>query len=207
MSGWFWMDGLFLMTLTGTLATLVVATWFGVTLPIQSAAAVAIVASAPLLLMLDGIFKIRLAMRSRTPVTFRDVLGIMGFWYAIKINDLRAALRGWSGAKMAFVRTPKEGSARNTARHALGSALRDSALETSIAATLFAIAGYTAYHWGIFSHGRVTIPEWFLLGWLVFYGLVYLCAPMYDYASRRAIGADEDAAPSSPAGAPTGSAS
>ncbi len=203
MSGWFWLDGLFLTTLSATLATLVVATWFGVTLPIQSLAAVAILASAPLLLMLDGILKIRIAMRAETPVSYRDVLGIMGFWYAIKINDLRAALRGWSGAKLSFVRTPKESGTRSRAGADLRAAVRDSKLETAVAGILFAIAGITAYRWGIWAGARVTVPDVFLLGWLAFYGLVFLCAPMFDYYSRRAIGRT-DTAPTARRAATTG---
>jgi cellulose synthase/poly-beta-1,6-N-acetylglucosamine synthase-like glycosyltransferase len=108
MGGLFWVDGLFLVGVTTALASLVVASWFGVTLPIDSTTALAVIASAPLLLMVDGLIKLRLALRASTPVTYRDALGIIAFWYAIKMNDLRAALRGWWGAKMAFVRTPKE---------------------------------------------------------------------------------------------------
>jgi cellulose synthase/poly-beta-1,6-N-acetylglucosamine synthase-like glycosyltransferase len=201
MSGWFWMDGLFLTTLTATLATIVVATWFGISLPIQSSAALAVVASAPLLLMLDGVFKIRLALRTQTHVTYRDVLGIMGFWYAIKINDLRAALRGWSGAKLSFVRTPKESGTRSPASEDFRAAISGSVLETTVAGILFGIAGLTAWRWGILAHGRATLPDWFLLGWLIFYGFVFLCAPMFDYYSRRAIGKSEGTpAPAPPKG-------
>ncbi|MGA8302359.1 MAG: glycosyltransferase [Thermoplasmata archaeon] len=192
MGGLFWMDGIFLCALTATLAAIVVATWFGVHLTVQSTAAVAILASAPLLLMLDGILKIRVALRSSTPVTYRDVLGVMGFWFAIKINDLRAALRGWSGARMAFVRTPKEAGTSQSAGADFKAAVRDSALETTIAGVLLSIVGVTVFDWGLLTRKTVNIPEWLLLGWLVYYALVFLAAPLYDFSSRRGLQSSVD---------------
>jgi cellulose synthase/poly-beta-1,6-N-acetylglucosamine synthase-like glycosyltransferase len=186
LGGVFWLDGLFIVSLTGALAAIVIATWFGIQLPLTSEAAVAIVASAPLLLMLDGVFKIRVALRSSTPVRYRDILGIMGFWFAIKINDLRAALRGWSGAKLAFVRTPKEKGGRVTRAAALRSAMAASKLETSMGFTLLAIGAITAYRWGVFTRGSVSWPEWFLLGWLMYYAMVFLAAMLYDFFSQTA---------------------
>ncbi len=186
LGGVFWMDGLFISALTASLAAIVVASWFDISLPLQSTAAVAIVASAPLLLMLDGVFKIRIALRSSTPVRYRDIFGIMGFWFAIKINDLRAALRGWSGAKLAFVRTPKEPGVTPTRRHALRTAIASSKIETTVGLSLLGLSAITAYHWGVFTHSRVTLPQWFLLGWLAYYALVFLAAMLFDYFSQRA---------------------
>jgi cellulose synthase/poly-beta-1,6-N-acetylglucosamine synthase-like glycosyltransferase len=186
LGGVFWMDGLFITALTATLAAIVIASWFNVSLSLTSVSAVAIIASAPLLLMLDGVFKIRIALRSSTPVRYRDILGIMGFWFAIKINDLRAALRGWSGAKMAFVRTPKEKGQRTTRASAFRSAVGSSKIETTIGALLLCLSAATAYRWGIFSRGQANLPEWFLLGWLIYYALVFLSAMLFDYFSQRA---------------------
>ncbi|MGI0054593.1 MAG: glycosyltransferase, partial [Thermoplasmata archaeon] len=198
MSGWFWMDGLFLTTLAATMAVIVAATWFGIHLPIQSTAALAIIASAPLLLMLDGIFKIRVAMRSSMAISYRDILGIMAFWYAIKINDLRAALRGWSGASLAFSRTPKETGDVSDIRTAFRAALHESRLETSVAIGLLALVSVSAYRWGVFTRGKTSLPEWFLLGWLIYYALVFLSALAFGYSSRRSRRA-ERGSPSSPA--------
>jgi cellulose synthase/poly-beta-1,6-N-acetylglucosamine synthase-like glycosyltransferase len=185
MGGLFWVDGLFLVGMTSVLASIVVATWFGVTLPVGSAAVLAVIASAPLLLMADGLVKIRLALRATTPVTIRDTLGIIAFWYAIKINDLRAALRGWWGAKIPFVRTPK-GARPNPGRlEALGAALRGSALETSVAVGLVAILGGTMYRWGIFAHRAVSLGSATLLIWLAYYAAAFASALAFDYFSRR----------------------
>jgi cellulose synthase/poly-beta-1,6-N-acetylglucosamine synthase-like glycosyltransferase len=204
MSGWFWMDGLFVAALASALTAIVVATWFGILLPFESTAALAIVASAPLLLMLDGVLKLRIALRSNTPVTARDVLGIMGFWYAIKMNDLRAAVRGWSGAKMAFVRTPKEAQETRGVAAALKSSIRDSSLETVAALGLLAVAAVTAARWGVLSGAPVMLPEWFLLIWLVYYAGVFLCAPAFDYFSQRSGRAEQRRQSPAPTGGTEG---
>jgi cellulose synthase/poly-beta-1,6-N-acetylglucosamine synthase-like glycosyltransferase len=186
MGGLFWVDGLFLVGVTAALASLVVATWFGVTLPIGSTAALAVIASAPLLLMVDGLVKIRLALRATTPVTVRDALGIMAFWYAIKLNDLRAALRGWWGAKLTFVRTPKDPRARSSRAAAFSGALRGAAVETTVSAALLAILGFTAYRWGVFHGHPIALGAATLLVWLGYYALAFASAPAFDYFSRRA---------------------
>jgi cellulose synthase/poly-beta-1,6-N-acetylglucosamine synthase-like glycosyltransferase len=199
LGGVFWMDGIFITTLTAALSAIVIASWFGISLPLQSTAALAIVASAPLLLMLDGVFKIRIALRSSTPVRYRDILGIMGFWFAIKINDLRAAMRGWSGAKLTFVRTPKEVGATISRSAAFRAAVSASKIETTIGFALLGLVGITAYRWGVFSRAQIAFPQWFLLGWLVYYAFVFLAAMLFDYFSQRAA-----RAPGKRGGMPTG---
>jgi cellulose synthase/poly-beta-1,6-N-acetylglucosamine synthase-like glycosyltransferase len=199
MGGLFWVDGLFLMGVTAAVASLVVATWFGVSVPIGSTAALAVIASAPLLLMLDGLVKIRIALRASTPVTFRDALGIMAFWYAIKINDLRAALRGWWGSSIPFVRTPKDAHPNPGRATALAAALRGSAFETSIAAVLIAILGVTAYRWGLFRGHPIALGSVTLLVWLGYYAAAFISALVFDYISRRTLVGDMGAAPPSPA--------
>jgi cellulose synthase/poly-beta-1,6-N-acetylglucosamine synthase-like glycosyltransferase len=191
MGGLFWVDGLFLLGVTAALASLVVATWFGVTLPIGSTAALAVVASAPLLLMLDGLVKIRIALRSTTPVSYRDTFGIMAFWYAIKLNDLRAALRGWAGARIPFVRTPKTSGPNPTRGEAFRAALRGSALETTIMAILVAILAITLWQWGILAGRPVGLGPATLLVWLGYYALAYASALAFDYLSRRSLAPEE----------------
>jgi cellulose synthase/poly-beta-1,6-N-acetylglucosamine synthase-like glycosyltransferase len=185
MGGLFWVDGLFLVGVAGALASLVVATWFGVTLPIGSTAALAVIASAPLLLMVDGLVKIRLALRATTPVSSRDALGIIAFWYAIKLNDLRAALRGWFGSKLTFVRTPKDlkpGASRSEAfRHAISG----SAVETTVAIGLAGILLITADKWGVFQGHTLSLGATTLLVWLGYYSLAFGSALAFDYFSRR----------------------
>jgi cellulose synthase/poly-beta-1,6-N-acetylglucosamine synthase-like glycosyltransferase len=186
MGGLFWVDGLFLMGVTAALTGLVVASWFGVSLPVGSTAALAVVASAPLLLMADGLIKIRIALRTTTPVTFRDTLGIIAFWYAIKMNDLRAALRGWWGARMPFVRTPKDAHPHPTRGEAFAGAVRGSAFETTIAAGLVGVLCVTMYRWGVFRGRPIAFGSATLLVWLGYYSLAFASALVFDYFSRRA---------------------
>jgi cellulose synthase/poly-beta-1,6-N-acetylglucosamine synthase-like glycosyltransferase len=187
MGGLFWVDGLFLLGVTSALASIVAASWFGVTLPIDSTAALAVVASAPLLLMLDGLVKLRIALRATTPVSYRDTLGIMAFWYAIKLNDLRAALRGWAGSHIPFVRTPKTSGPNPSRSEAFRAALRGSAIETSIMATLVAVLVITLWKWGIFAGRTVGLGPTTLLIWLGYYALAFASALAFDYFSRRGV--------------------
>jgi cellulose synthase/poly-beta-1,6-N-acetylglucosamine synthase-like glycosyltransferase len=191
MSGIFWVDGIFLLTATATLATLVIASWFGVTLAIDSLPAVLILASAPLLLMFDGIFKLRLALRSTTPVSFREALGVMSFWYAIKLNDLRASLRGWLGARIPFVRTPKTHQRVPGRAAAFRAAVGATRIETSIFTGLVALILYSAYRWGLFARHVPTLPEAFLLAWLSYYASAYVAALVFDYYSRTSLPEEE----------------
>jgi cellulose synthase/poly-beta-1,6-N-acetylglucosamine synthase-like glycosyltransferase len=186
MGGLFWVDGLFLVGVTGALTSLIVASWFGVTLPIGSLAALAVIASAPLLLMADGLVKLRLALRATTPVTVRDALGIIAFWYAIKLNDLRAALRGWWGSKLTFHRTPKDTRARSGRIAAFAGAMRGCATEATVCAGLIAVLLVTAYHWGLFRGQSIPLGGATLLIWLGYYAFAFASAPAFDYFSRRA---------------------
>lgn len=206
MGGLFWVDGLFLCGVAAALASLVVATWFGVTLPIGSTAELAVIASAPLLLMLDGLVKIRLALRATTPVTIRDALGIIAFWYAIKLNDLRGALRGWWGSKLTFVRTPKESQASSGRASALAGALRGSTIETMVATALAAILGGTAYRWGVFHGQPISLGAATLLVWLGYYSLAFASAPAFDYFSRRASTVEGEVRPRAQPGSAPGAA-
>jgi hypothetical protein len=191
MSQVFWVDGIFLLTATATLATLVIASWFGVTLALDSLPAVLILASAPLLLMFDGIFKLRLALRSSTHVSFREALGVMSFWYAIKLNDLRASIRGWLGARIPFVRTPKTHQRAPGRAAAFRAAVGATWIETSIFTGLIGIITYSAYRWGLFAKHAPTLPEAFLLAWLGYYASAYVAALVFDYYSRTSLPDEE----------------
>lgn len=206
MGGLFWVDGLFLCGVTAALASLVVATWFGITLPIGSTAALAVIASAPLLLMLDGLVKIRLALRATTPVSVRDALGIIAFWYAIKLNDLRGALRGWWGSKLTFVRTPKDPRATSGRASAFAGSVGGSKVETLVSASLVAILVITADKWGVFRGQSIALGAATLLVWLGYYALAFASAPAFDYFSRRASTKVDVAAPRPQPGSAPGAA-
>jgi cellulose synthase/poly-beta-1,6-N-acetylglucosamine synthase-like glycosyltransferase len=184
MTGLFWFDGVFLVGITGALACVVVASWFGIWLPYAALPAPAIVAVAPVLLMVDGLLKIRAALRPSTRVRYRDVFGVLSFWYAIKLNSLRAAVRAWFGSKMAFVRTLKVSQRDSSRWAAFEAALRSCKIETAVAAGLLGIVIASVIEWRIFSGGSVTIAYLVFLAWLVYYAYAFGSALWFDYFSR-----------------------
>jgi hypothetical protein len=185
-SGLFWFDGLFLIGVSAALAGLVVASWIGVWLPFAAIPLPAIVAVAPVLLMLDGLVKIRGALRQTRPVTFRDVLGVLTFWYAIKINDLRAAIRARLGSTIPFVRTPKVSVGDRSRWSALKAAARSSRPETLTAVGLLGVAVASLFVWAQPGTG-VVYAYYVFLAWLVYYAYAFGSTIWFDYQSRLAV--------------------
>jgi cellulose synthase/poly-beta-1,6-N-acetylglucosamine synthase-like glycosyltransferase len=197
LAGLFWFDGLFLIGVTAALAGLVAASWFGAWLPFAEIPAPAIISVVPALLMLDGLVKIRASLRHERPITFRDVLGVLTFWYAIKINDLRAAIRAWFGQKMPFVRTPKV-SVRDPGRWAaFTAAVRSSTVETTVAVTLVGMVFASLVLWTL--PGAFVEDAYFVfLAWLLYYAYAFASAVWFDYISRLSL--FQSAPPSLPSG-------
>jgi hypothetical protein len=183
LTGLFWFDGLFLIGVTVALAGLVAASWFGNWLPFAAIPAPAIIAVVPAVLMLDGLVKIRAALKHVRDVTYRDVLGVLTFWYAIKINDLRAAIRAWFGAKMPFVRTPKISSRDPGRWDAFKAAVRSSTIETGVALGLVGIVGASLAIW-LAPGARVETAYFVFLAWLMYYAYAFGSAVWFDYQSR-----------------------
>jgi cellulose synthase/poly-beta-1,6-N-acetylglucosamine synthase-like glycosyltransferase len=196
MAGLFWFDGLFLVGVAAALASLVVASWFGVWLPYGAIGVPAIVAVAPVVLMLDGFVKIKAALRESSPVRYRDVLGVLTFWYAIKFNDLRAALRAWFGSKMTFVRTPKVPVREPSRWDAFRASARTSTAETAISLGLFGIVVTSLAVWRT-APSAVSIAYMLFLVWLVYYAYAFASAFWFDFASRLSL--MDDAPPTLPA--------
>lgn len=183
--GMFWTDGIFFLGMAGVLAALAVGSWTGESLPSPAATALAFAAAAPTLLLWDGLLKIRLAIRRNALVSYSEVVGVLSFWYSVKINDLRAALRGFVGERLPFARTPKTMPSRPTRRQALAAALRATWLEVTLALGLVAVIGVTAWRWLALGSAAGVIPALSLAGWLVYYALGLAAAPITDYGSRR----------------------
>ncbi len=197
MTGLFWFDGLFLVGVAAALGGLVVASWFGVWLPYSEVSVPALVAIAPVLLMLDGLIKIRAALGTSVRVRFRDVLGVLTFWYAIKLNDLRAATRAWMGSRIPFVRTPKIPTAEAGVGAALGAALRTSLTETTIAAALLGVVVTSVFLWRL-SPSSVSAAYVVFLVWLVYYAYAFASTFWFDFASRLALIRESPRTPSVP---------
>jgi cellulose synthase/poly-beta-1,6-N-acetylglucosamine synthase-like glycosyltransferase len=186
LTGLFWFDGLFLVGVAAAVAGLVIASWFGDWLPFAAVPAPAIVAVVPAVLMADGFVKIRAALQQMRDVTYRDVLGVMSFWYAIKINDLRAAIRAGLGAQMPFVRTPKVSSPDPGRWDALKAALRSSTLEAAVALGLTAIVVASLAVW-LAPGATIEAAYYVFLVWLVYYAYAFGSAVWFDYQSRLSL--------------------
>ena len=160
-----------------------------------------------MLLLWDGILKVRVALRPSHRTSYRDDVGILAFWYAVKINDLRAALRGLLGGHLEFVRTPKNPAHHTSLRHAVGGTLRSTAIELGLLAAIGLVGGLTAYRGLVERSTPLTVPGAFLLAWLAYYALALAAAPVLDLVSRRtpAVSPEERDRPGHPRLDPAGS--
>ncbi len=183
--GMFWTDGLFFLGMAGTLVLVAVGLALGFALPSPSMTALALAASAPVLLLWDGLLKIRLALRPSHAPSYRDVLGILAFWYAVKLNDLRAALRGLFGFRTTFGRTPKSPEMPLGVWASVRSTVRATRLEVLLASTLFGVSAIVLYRGAGGGLGSNSFATLVLAGWLTYYATALLAAPILDYRSRR----------------------
>ena len=199
LGGAFWLDGTFLLGMSLSIALLVVAGLFGVGLPTLSYGSLALVASAPVLLLLDSVLKVRLALRSVQRTSLRDALGVLGFWYAIKLNDLRAAVRGLVGGPMAFRRTPKTGTGPPGSGEQLLRAIRSSRWETTLALAF----GMLGVLFGLYEAGTSLVagqlpPVTLLLlvAWTLYYAVAFASAPRLAAGALRALARSPGTGPS-----------
>ena len=199
LGGAFWLDGTFLLGMSLSIALLVVAGLFGVGLPTLSYGSLALVASAPVLLLLDSALKVRLALRSVQRTSLRDALGVLGFWYAIKLNDLRAAVRGLVGGPMAFRRTPKTGTGPLGSGEQLLRAIRSSRWETTLALGFWMLGVLFGLYEAGTSLAAGQLPPVTLLllvAWTLFYAVAFASAPRLAVGALRALARSSGTSPS-----------
>jgi len=160
----------------------------------------------PIFLLLDGIVRLHLAMNARARVPLRETLGVLGMWYAIKFNDMSAALKAMVRSKMPFVRTPKAPKQRVGRGEALARALQMTPLESTMASLMAIIAVGVGYRLWVIAEatGEIAITRGLLMLWLTYHAIIFLAAPVYAYRSYVTFEPEaEDARPSSPSGATT----
>ncbi len=199
LGGAFWLDGTFLLGMALSLALLVIAGLFGVGLPTLSYGSLALVASAPVLLLLDSVLKVRLALRSVQRTSLRDALGVLGFWYAIKLNDLRAAVRGLVGGPMAFRRTPKTGTGPLGSGAQLRRAISSSRWETTLAMGFGTLGVLFGLHevGASFAAGQLPpVTLLLLVAWTLFYAVAFASAPRLAVGALQAMARSPGAIPS-----------
>ncbi|MHB8352568.1 MAG: hypothetical protein ACYDFT_07790, partial [Thermoplasmata archaeon] len=181
-SGVFWMDGIFILLMAAGVLALMAAVWTGVAWSVPSPALLVGISLAPVLLVADGVVKTRIALGRVRDVDFRDAVGVMGFWYALKLTNLRASLRAMAGRSMTFQRTPKDSGAPG--RASWYSMLRPTLVETVLAVGIAAAASVAAFSapsnslWNGF--GRVL-----LVLWLGYYAATFGAAPILNFVAHR----------------------
>jgi cellulose synthase/poly-beta-1,6-N-acetylglucosamine synthase-like glycosyltransferase len=181
-SGAFWMDGVFLVAMAGALVTLLVGALTGLAGAMPPPGLLVGISLAPVLLVVDGLVKTRLALGRVHRLDLRDALGVLGFWYALKLTNLRASLRGLAGSSMTFARTPKGRPSGEPATWF--SLLRPTVAELAVAVSIAIAAGIAAFAaaprstWGGF--GRLV-----LIAWLGYYAVTFGAAPILSLVVRR----------------------
>ena len=126
-----------------------------------------------------------LALHARGSPGYADVARIIAFWYALKLNDLRAALRGWVGNPGAFARTPKSTPEPQGRWAALRATVRATPVELALALGLTGVAVAGSFRAVVVPPGAFGLPGLLLVTWLAYYALAFLAAPVADYRSRR----------------------
>ncbi len=174
-SGLFWMDGAFLVAMAGAIVALALGPFVGLTGLAPTPELLAVLSVAPALLVLDGLVKTRLALSRTTGATWADALGVMGFWYALKVGNLRASLRGALGRPMSFVRTPKTVGAPVSSAHRIRPALLELLLAAGVASVALTVAWAAPGGSGTATAGKIA-----LVGWLGFYAAAFAAAPLFS---------------------------
>ncbi len=174
-SGIFWIDGVFLLAMAGALSTMVLGSFQGLVWAEPSAALLLGVSLAPVLLVADGLAKTRLALGRVTKVTLAESVGVMGFWYSLKMVNLRASLRAVMGRPMGFRRTPKAGAVPGATGPTGGAGA--AVLEAGLAVALAGIGAIALLRAPIGSTWS-GVGEILLVCWLAYYATVFAAAPL-----------------------------
>lgn len=183
-----WFDGLFLTIIALVLMALGLGDLAGWDLVTHHQSEVWLVGLIPIFLIVEALVRLQLAMNHHFDLGFRDTLKVAGMWFSVKFSNAKAALKGFVGFSMPFVRTPKGADQAVGRSDALRKSVALTPFETLMACALFAIAtGFTVATLQALQAGAdVHITKLFLSGWLYLYTLVYASAPLYAYRSFEA---------------------
>lgn len=121
----------------------------------------------PVLLIASGVLRALWTLKHRTDITLRRALFAFVTWLSLSWTVALACVLGLLRSEGVFLRTPKW-----TGRVRLTEALRETRVETSLAAGLWALAALVAFT-------RPVSP--FLIGLLVWQGGIYACSPFMSW--------------------------
>ncbi len=202
-----WFEGAFIFAIALFVLGLGVSDLMGVPVLTHHSNEVLLVGLVPLFLLLDGLTRVHLVLRRSVQLTFGGTLRMLGMWFSVKFSNMRAALKGFVGFSLPFVRTPKAPAGRPTRMASWRMALRLTRFETGMALLLLVTAIGVATRAVLAgpaidqaSHA-VLVGRGFLCFWLLYYSLVFTAAPVYAYKSFWSL-VDEGSGPVTPGNIP-----
>jgi cellulose synthase/poly-beta-1,6-N-acetylglucosamine synthase-like glycosyltransferase len=191
-----WFEGAFIFAIAVFVLALGISDLLGVPVLTHHSNEVLLVGLVPLFLLLDGLTRVHLVLRRSVQLTFGGTLRILGMWFSVKFSNMRAALKGFVGFSLPFVRTPKAPTERPSRLTSWRIALRLTRFETGMALLLLVTAAGVATRAAAAGPAideatqAVMVGRWFLCFWLLYYTLVFTAAPLYAYKSFWSLGDD-----------------
>lgn len=187
-----WFDGVFVTIISLSLLYVAFGEIAGKNLVTHHQREIALLALVPIFLLIDGVTRIHLALskavaRTHRQLGWRDTVRVLGMWFAIKFTNMTAAVKALSGIQAPFVRTPKSPGGPLPKGQALVRSLRLSKGESIMALALF-LGAFGLVSKGLREFEGVRQQGALLMAlWLVLYGLMFACAPIYAYLSYRTL--------------------
>ena len=179
-----WFDGLGVCAIAAAVALLGVAELAGLPISHHHQREVWLVGLVPAVLLVDGAVRVHAALARGSGAGFGTSMRVLGMWYAIKFNNMFAAVKSLLGFRMPFVRTPKAPDTRPSRLRALGLAVRLTRFELVCGLTLLGLGvANAAEAWDRYVRGGLQAGKLLLVAWLLFYAMIFLIAPFYAYRS------------------------
>ncbi len=189
-----WFDGVFLVAIALILMALGLGDLLGTEVVTHHQAEVWLVGLIPLFLLVEAVLRVRMSLNRIYDLSTWETLQVFGMWFSAKFSNTWAALRGFFGEEMPFVRTPK-GVDENVGRlEALKRSLQLTKFESAMATGLVIVGLGILYRLavGFLETGAIGITRLVFIVWLSLYALVFLCPPIYAYKSYRDVATDDE---------------
>lgn len=185
--GMHWFDGIWITTIASVLVYLALGDIFGFPTLTYHQREVWLVGLVPMFLLADGIIRLHMALKHAMGLSIIGTFRVMGMWFAIKFNNMFAALKSLVGINIPFVRTPKRPTENIKMFEAIDRSIKLSRFETAGFILLLSLAvmsivkTFAIY----FIAGDINFTRFLLAFWLLFYSMIFVSAPMYAYKSYR----------------------
>lgn len=182
-----WFDGVFICAIAASLLAVAWGEVLGYRVVTHHQRELLLLALVPIFLLVDGAVRVHIVLRRAGRFGFRNTLRVLGMWFAIKFTNMQAALKSLAGVKAPFVRTPKNPGGALPPRQA---AMRSLALARgeSITAAVLWVSSLLVLSRFVVGPAHARVEGTLLLAfWLLLYGLMFACAPIYAYLSYRTL--------------------